>query len=277
VNPYYTGGGSSRGSGSRSRDRYFDGRGNAGSYRYRDGGFSNAGSGSNRAERSRDRDRSSTGGSADYRYYASPFYFFGTPFYSPYYYPYDPFGPIYTDAEVQRRQVDEYADEGEYEARPRGNVVLDIFPRDVEVRINDVLTSRSGIAGLNLPSGNYQLEVSRPGYVTWTTDLVVRQGIRYLIEYHLERLPGSREDAPRPAPRLAGELVLDVTPDDAIVNLNGRLLGVVNLLRDGVALRTIPVGRHTVEIRRPGYRPVEREVELGALEPLRLQVALERE
>jgi hypothetical protein len=120
--------------------------------------------------------------------------------------------------------------------------------------------------------------VTRSGYEPWSTELVVRQGIRYRVEQRLERRRGDASGARRDdaiPPRLTGELLLDVAPDDAIASLDGRLLGAVSLLRGGVALRTIPVGRHTLELRRPGYRTLTREIDLDAREPLRLKLALE--
>jgi hypothetical protein len=121
--------------------------------------------------------------------------------------------------------------------------------------------------------------VARKGYRPWVTDLVVSQGVRYRLEQRLERLkpgePGAIENGPTPL--LAGEIVLDVTPDDAIATLDGRLLGLVNLLREGVALRSIPVGEHVVKLERPGYRTVERKVTVQAREPVRFSVRMEKE
>jgi hypothetical protein len=217
-------------------------------------------------------------------YYTSPFY---SPF-TPYTWGYDPFYGVfgyydwYTSPD-RRRPLEGERERGEereeWPERARGNVLLDIQPRDVEVRINGVLTTRDGREVIDLPTGTYRVEVSRKGYRTWETDLVVTQGVRYRLEQRLERLrpgePGAVE--PGPAPRLVGEMVLDVAPDDAIASLDGRLLGIVNLLRGGVALRSIPVGKHVLELKRPGYRTVTREITVDAREPLKLSVRMERE
>jgi hypothetical protein len=270
LDPNYRSGSSSS-RGGRTRDRYFDGRGHDGGYRLPNSTYGGYGYRYNRGGRASDRWKHSPR--------VSPLFFFGTPFYSPYLFPYDPLSPIYGYYDVTERRRDRDYEREEEEDRAfarRGNVLLDIVPRDVEVRIDGVLTTRDGRAALDLPTGNYTLEVSRAGYATWTTELVVRQGIRYQIEHRLERLPGQPEDS-GPAPRLVGELFLDITPEDAIVTLDGRLLGVVSLLRDGAALRMVPVGRHKLEIRRPGYRTHVREIEVNPREPLRLQVTLERE
>jgi hypothetical protein len=223
-----------------------------------------------------------------YPYY-SPF-FYTSPFYSPFVpftWGYDPFYGVfgYSDwyTSPDRRQPlagerERYRDE-EWPERARGNVLLDIEPREVEVRINGVLTTRDGRAVIDLPTGTYRVEVSRKGYRAWETDLVVTQGVRYRLEHRLERLrpgePGAIES--EPAPRLVGELILDVTPDDAIVTIDGRLLGIVNLLREGTALRSIRAGKHTLELTRPGYRTVTREITVDAREPLKLSIRMERE
>jgi hypothetical protein len=268
-NPNYQEGGSSRPRG--SRDRFFDRDSNAGSYGFRD-----------RGRRSYPRyDR-------PYSYYEP--YYYNVPFYSPYsfgFYPYNGVFDYYDWYTGPYRQYSERSDrdrprEDEEEdsrlTRGRGNLQLDIQPRDVEVRIDGVLTTRDGRASLDLPTGTYRLEVSRPGYKPFETEVVVRQGIRYTVETRLERQPGEEGRAARsPAPRLAGELVLDVTPEDAIATLDGRLLGVVNLLRGSAALRSVPVGRHTLELSRPGYRTITRDITVDAREPLKLRAQMERE
>jgi len=264
-NPYYGGGSTSRPGG--SRDRFFRPGSSAGSYGY-GGGY----------RRRRDR----------VYYYYTPF-LYGVPIYSPFLFGYSPYGSIFSYYDWYTSPYRPYSEQAPYawgrgageevDQWPlRGNVQLDIQPRDVEVRIDSVLTTQDGRASLDLPTGTYQVEVSRPGYRTWTTELVVRHGIRYRIEPRLERLPGEEAREERgPTPRLAGELQLDVTPDDAVATLDGRLLGVVKLLQGSAALHSIPVGRHTLELSRPGYRTVTRKITVDAREPLKLIVRLERE
>lgn len=265
-NPYYHDGSSgSRG----SRDRFFDPGSNAGSYGFRDGG--------RRVYRR-------FGGD----YYYAPFYY-ATPFYSPFSFGYYPYDGVFSYYDWYTGPYRQYGDSGRYDnerrneeedrpARGPGNLQLDVQPRDVEVRIDGVLTTQDGRASIDLPTGTYQLEVTRPGYKPFETEVVVRPGIRYLVETRLEPLPGEEGRKQRgPAPRLAGELVLDVTPDDTIATLDGRLLGVVNLLRGSAALRSVPVGRHKLELSRPGYRTMTREITVDAREPLNLTVRLEKE
>lgn len=263
TRPDYDGGGRpNRG----SRDRFYDGRGNDGGYGFPD-------------RRGGRRDR--------YYPYYQPF-FYTSPFYSPFTpfsWGYDPFygtfgySDWYTSTDRRRplERVDGY-DEEWPESR-RGNVVLDIEPRDVEVRINGVRATGDGRAVIDLPTGTYRVEVSRRYYRAWVTELVVSQGVRYRLEQRLERLPRGEEGAfeSGPAPRLVGELILNVTPDDAVVTLDERLLGIVNLLQGGAALRSIPVGKHVIELKRPGYKTETREITLDPRESLKISVAMERE
>jgi hypothetical protein len=268
-NPNYNPGGSgSRG----SRDRFFDPGSNAGSYGFRDG-----------------RRRVYRPFGRDY-YYAAPFYY-GTPFYSPFSFGYAPYDGVFSYYDWYTGPYRQYSDPGRYDTGRRddaeedrrplrgpGNLELDIEPRDVEVRIDGVLTTQDGRASIDLPTGTYRLEVTRPGYKPFETEVVVRQGIRYTVETRLEPLPGEEGRRERgPAPRLAGELVLDVTPDDTIATLDGRLLGVVNLLRGSTALRSVLVGRHKLELSRPGYRKVTRDITVDAREPLTVVVRMEKE
>jgi hypothetical protein len=163
------GGRSNRG----SRDRFYDGRGHDGGYSFPD----------------------RRGTRRHYPYY-EPYYHYTSPLHSPFTpfsWGYDPFYSVfgYSDwyTQTDRRRPLERQDsyEEEWSGRERGNVLLDIEPRDVEVRINDVRATRDGRAVIDLPTGTYRVEVSRKYYRTWVTELVVSQGVRYRLEQRLER------------------------------------------------------------------------------------------
>lgn len=75
-----------------------------------------------------------------------------------------------------------------------------------------------------------------------------------------------------PAPASEGtRVVLDVEPADASVYVNGEFRGTVGELRQ-VAL---PPGKHRIEIVRPGYVTLDREIEVGA-EAVPLTAKLEK-
>jgi PEGA domain len=87
------------------------------------------------------------------------------------------------------------------------------------------------------------------------------------------------EDRPRPEESYGagergdmGSLRLDVRPSDATVYVDGEFKGTSQQLR---AL-SLGAGRHHVEIVRPGYRTVERDVEIRAGQTTDLGVDLER-
>jgi hypothetical protein len=75
------------------------------------------------------------------------------------------------------------------------------------------------------------------------------------------------EQAPGPA-----TLRLNVNPPDASVYVDGAFRGTA---RESAALQ-LPPGRHRLEIVRPGYRTVEREVETSAGEPTELTIELDK-
>lgn len=166
----------------------------------------------------------------------------------------------------------------------QGNVQLRVEPKDVEVYVDGTPWAKGGRAVLALPAGRHRVEIARPGYRPWAVDLDVQQGVRYRLERRLERL--SREEQERgldrPSnvvgePARLGELRLDVQPADTIVNMDGRLLGMVDLLKGSKALKLIPLGRHTLRFTRPGYKTVEREIEVSGDQPAEVTVDLERE
>jgi len=74
-----------------------------------------------------------------------------------------------------------------------------------------------------------------------------------------------------------GRLRVAVAPADASVYLDGRFVGTGDDLARLRAGMLVDSGRHTLEIVRPGYRSVQREVEVARGEEAALQVELEPE
>jgi hypothetical protein len=88
-----------------------------------------------------------------------------------------------------------------------------------------------------------------------------------------DRIDRERDDADRDA--VAGEkgtLRLSLRPDDASVYVDGEFRGSARQL----GRLSLGAGRHRVELVRPGYRTVEREVEVEAGGTVDLDVELER-
>lgn len=161
----------------------------------------------------------------------------------------------------------------------RGNVQLHVDPKDVEVIVDGIPSAHSGRADLNLPTGTHHIEIVHPGYQPWNLDLNVQQGVRYRLDQRLERL--SKEEqasgADRPTSRGVGELRLNVRPSDTIVDLDGRLLGMADLLRGSQALQGIPLGRHTLRFTHPGCQTIEKQIDVTTDHPAEVSVELQRE
>jgi hypothetical protein len=81
-----------------------------------------------------------------------------------------------------------------------------------------------------------------------------------------------RRDRPEDLMVGGGKLKLDVRPADASVYVDGAFRGTGR----EAALLQLPPGRHRVEVVRPGFRTVEREVEIVAGETADLTVELDK-
>jgi len=150
----------------------------------------------------------------------------------------------------------------------QGNVQLRIEPRDVQIFVDGVLSGRDGRATLNLPTGRWRLEFVKPGYRPETVDVEVTQGVSIRVERKLLRLSGEDASAGRDSvlPE-TGELHVDVRPDDAIVYLDGRALGLASDIRTSDAFRRLLAGRHQLEVRHPGYVSLRQEVIVSPVQP----------
>ena len=71
---------------------------------------------------------------------------------------------------------------------------------------------------------------------------------------------------------MGGRLELSIRPEDASVYVDGAFRGSA---REASTLRLAP-GRHRIEIVRPGYKTLEREVEVAPGQPTASKVELEK-
>jgi hypothetical protein len=85
--------------------------------------------------------------------------------------------------------------------------------------------------------------------------------------------PPASSDERREDVRARGDLRLDVRPDDASVYLDDRFLGSARELRT----LALPPGPHRVEVVRPGFRTVERTVQVTPDAPATVVVELTRQ
>ena len=153
---------------------------------------------------------------------------------------------------------------------------------------------------LNVAPGRHEIALKLEGYKTHRVKVYVTPDATTKLQYDLEKGQGEtfedlakgapdgewlREREPAdswsasespPAvsaePPLAGTVRLSVRPDDASVYVDGAFRGSA---REASELKLAP-GRHRIEIVRPGYRTVEREVDVVPRETTDLSVELER-
>lgn len=191
-----------------------------------------------------------------------------------------------------------------------GAIDFDVDPGDAEVYLDG---ERIGIADnfdgfpsyLWLRKGTYDLVVYREGYQTlsrqvslnpgevvdWNDRMERGQAVRpedlpaKSTERRDERLRRDRERVAEAALRArvrdrdfeVGRIHLDVTPDDAVVYLDGRFLGSAGELSFLSAGVVAEPGQHSIEAVRPGYRTEKRSVVVALGESVDLEVELHRD
>ncbi len=90
-------------------------------------------------------------------------------------------------------------------------------------------------------------------------------------EQESEEAERAQESEKEAAPALV-TLHLNVTPSDASVYVDGAFRGTA---REAASIE-LPAGRHKLEIVRPGYRTLEREIDVPASEPAEVTIELEK-
>ena len=168
--------------------------------------------------------------------------------------------------------------------RPAARITLSITPGDAMVYIDGAGIGRADQfaeagAEVRLPAGEYLVEAFKPGYAPYSREVALKAGERQRIEAALEK---SDQPAPDLGPGRSGErprgrLKLTVSPADAQVYLDGRLIGTGKTLTERGTFDWVPAGRHTLEVRRSGYRGVTEEITVSPLRPLDLQIILGRQ
>jgi len=222
-------------------------------------------------------------------YAYTPFYYSGAYGYSPYYY-----NGHYHDGGSLRVIVDPV----------KTRVYVDGYYAGIADDFDGIFQR------LSLPPGRHEISLKLDGYRTHKFRVYVPAGETVKLHHIMERGPGEdtdevigepdayrREDDRdrdygREEPRYegrrdreenaqgeddrenadAGTLRLDLRPSDASVYVDGEFRGSGRRVE---SLRLAP-GRHRLEVVRPGYRTVEREIEVRAGESSRVEIDLER-
>jgi hypothetical protein len=153
---------------------------------------------------------------------------------------------------------------------------------------------------LNVSSGRHELALKLEGYKTHRMRVYVAPDSTLKLHYELEKGTGeSFEDLSKDAPEsearrdeeqdrrwsenearaekdemtaMGGRVELSIRPEDASVYVDGAFRGSA---REASTLRLAP-GRHRIEIVRPGYRTLEKEVDVAPGETTDVKVELER-
>jgi hypothetical protein len=160
----------------------------------------------------------------------------------------------------------------------------DIHPEEAEVWLDGEFI---GIADrfdgwpsyLEVPPGDHRLEFRLEGYRTLRIDLQARPGAFYRLNRSLrfradqaESEP-AEEPPPKPTALPAGcRLRLSVTPDDAVIYIDDRLVGTARAL----SAEAIPLtaGKHRVEVVRPDHHSWKRVLSLESDEERKIRIAL---
>jgi hypothetical protein len=175
-----------------------------------------------------------------------------------------------------------------------------VDPADVRVYVDGyyagVVDDFDGLfQRLHLAPGRHEISLKLGGYKTHRVRVYVGSGSTLRLEHEMEEGTGETFDdlAPDGAPREAryvpslepdrpreetapaaptGRLQLLVSPQDASVYVDGEFRGTG---REAGALALSP-GSHRVEVVRPGYRTVERDIEITSRDLAELTIEMQR-
>jgi hypothetical protein len=125
-------------------------------------------------------------------------------------------------------------------------------PPDSTVKLHYDMQKGQGETFEDLAKDDRESEVRREQEQRWTED---------------EARARAAEEAP-----VSGRLRLSVRPEDASVYVDGAFRGSA---REATSLR-LPPGRHRIEVVRPGFRTLEREVDVVPGETTDLTIELEK-
>jgi hypothetical protein len=119
--------------------------------------------------------------------------------------------------------------------------------------IDKIYVGRVPYSG-DLVPGSHYIEVSQPGYYALGTWLMLREKTKYTLDFKLARI--------------TGDIVIEVLPADASIDVDGASVS--------PGLVQLPVGTHTLTIKRFGFAEQTRVVTIEANVVGRLSVSLEK-
>lgn len=173
-----------------------------------------------------------------------------------------------------------------------GGLDLNVRPKKAEVYVDGKYV---GVAGqydgwptyLWLEPGAHKIAFFHEGYATVERDLEIQSDLVADLHVRMDAgtavspevaAPPSDEPVLRPgnATGSPGRLRVSVTPDDAVIYLDGHFFGIASELSQVRAGLSVEAGEHTVEVVRPGYRTITRTIDVDAGEQVDLDLALDR-
>jgi hypothetical protein len=188
---------------------------------------------------------------------------------------------------------------GYQDHRPGGGIRLMVDPTDAQVLVDGryagVVEDFNGTSKhLLVGPGRHQITLKKEGYKTHTFQVYVQPGSFLKVRYDMVSGSGedpgdtiSRSTTPPPkvmaqGPRVgpsdqaievtAGLTSVNVQPKDATIYVDGEYRGSA---RDITSLK-LEEGSHRVEVMRPGYKTVTRQLEVATDAPSSILVSLER-
>jgi hypothetical protein len=190
-----------------------------------------------------------------------------------------------------------------YEESESGSVRVLVDPSEARVYVDGYYAGTvddfDGLfQRLHVSPGRHEIALKLEGYKTHRVRLYVAPDSTVKLSYDMQKGQGEtfedlskdvreseasreREQAQRSSENEAqrdeeaavgGRLKLSVRPDDASIYVDGAFRGSA---REASSLKVAP-GRHRIEVVRPGYRTVEREVDVAPGETTDVTIELER-
>jgi hypothetical protein len=139
---------------------------------------------------------------------------------------------------------------------PTCSLVITSDPTDCSVVVNGEYKGKTPLTVNNLYPGSYAVNVTKFGYMPYSTTVQLTDGAEATIT---ATLPAER-----------GTLIINSTPSGAQVSLDGAVAGITP-----VTLINVLPGGHNLTITKEGYTPVQQQVTVSAGVTTPLTVTLE--
>jgi uncharacterized protein YegP (UPF0339 family) len=144
--------------------------------------------------------------------------------------------------------------------QPTGVLALHVSPADAVLTLDGNTVGPAADFRREIAAGNHEVEISADGYQTQSQTLTVPAGGEESVQLALTRLPPPK-----------GILAVQVSPDSAVLAIDGKKIGPAAAFRQEIA-----AGNHEVEISAEGYQSQRQTVAVPAGGEKSAQFALVR-